>query len=262
VSAATSAAGTPLLTVADLHRAFGGVPAVAGVSFTVSAGEVVGLIGPNGSGKSTTVNMVSGALSCDDGRISLLGSDITNQSPHKVAGLGLARTFQIPRVWAKLTVAENLLVAGTATSDETAFRAVFRRGHLRRRQEAIEARMREVLAVVHLTELAEQPAETLSGGQKRLLEFGRIIMSGARVLVLDEPFAGVNPTLCRELQGVIEKLRAEGCAVLIVEHNLQAVEESCGRVLVMATGKLIAQGPLAEVRSHEEVISAYLGRAS
>jgi branched-chain amino acid transport system ATP-binding protein len=222
----------------------------------------VGLIGPNGSGKSTTVNMVSGALSCDSGKIELHGSDITNKSSHKVAALGLARTFQIPRVWAKLTVAENLLVAGTGLSDETASRAVFRRRYLRREQEAIEARIREILDVVRLGELAEQPAEVLSGGQKRLLEFGRIMMSRAQVLVLDEPFAGVNPTLCRELQDVVENLRADGCAILIVEHNLQAIEETCGRVLVMATGQLIAEGPLAEVRKDQEVISAYLGRAS
>jgi branched-chain amino acid transport system ATP-binding protein len=259
---ATAAAGTALLTATDVSRAFGGVPAVSGVSFTVRAGEVVGLIGPNGSGKSTTVNMVSGALSCDSGLISLHGLDITNLKAHKVAALGLARTFQIPRVWGKLTVAENLLVAGTAVADETAFRAVFRRRYLRRQQLAIEARVREILDVVHLSDLAEHSAETLSGGQKRLLEFGRIMMSRARVLVLDEPFAGVNPTLCRELQGVIENLRADGCAILLVEHNLQAVEESCSRVLVMATGQLIAQGPLADVRGDEEVISAYLGRAS
>ncbi len=252
----------PLLAATDLARAFGGVPAVAGVSFDVAAGEVVGLIGPNGSGKSTTVNLLSGALSCDAGRITLDGADVTGRSAHQVAARGLARTFQIPRVWGKLTVAENLLVAGTTVADETASRAVFRRGYLRRRQEELELRLREILAVVHLTPLADRPAEILSGGQKRLLEFGRIMMSGSKVLVLDEPFAGVNPVLCRELQDVIENLRAEGCACLLVEHNLQAVEESCSRVLVMATGKVIARGTLAEVRSDEAVISAYLGVAS
>jgi branched-chain amino acid transport system ATP-binding protein len=253
---------TALLAATDLARAFGGVPAVDGVSFGIAAGEVVGLIGPNGSGKSTTVNMLSGSLRSDAGKISLDGHDITSKPSHKVAELGLARTFQIPRVWGKLTVAENLLVAGTRLEDETATRALFRRRQLRLRQEDLEARLEQILGVVRLAPLADQPAETLSGGQKRLLEFGRIMMSRAKVLVLDEPFAGVNPVLCRELQDVIEGLRLDGCAVLLVEHNLQAVEESCSRVLVMATGRVIAQGTLAEVRADEAVIGAYLGVAS
>jgi branched-chain amino acid transport system ATP-binding protein len=261
-SAALERSRVSLLAAADLARSFGGVPAVDGVSFEIAGGEVVGLIGPNGSGKSTTVNMLSGALSCDRGGVTLDGRNVTNQSSHKIAGLGLARTFQIPRVWGKLTVAENLLVAGTAVADETAARALFRRGYLRRRQEQVETRLFDILEVVHLAALADQAAEVLSGGQKRLLEFGRIMMSGARVLVLDEPFAGVNPVLCRELQDVIENLRAEGCGVLLIEHNLQAVEETCSRVMVMATGQVIAQGTLAEVRHDENVISAYLGVAS
>ncbi|PZS16093.1 MAG: ABC transporter ATP-binding protein [Pseudonocardiales bacterium] len=251
-----------VLAVEDLSRSFGGVPAVDGVSFRISGGEIVGLIGPNGSGKSTTVNLVSGSLRCDSGRILLRGSDISNRSAYQVARLGLTRTFQIPRVWGRLTVAENLLVAGTDVSDESATRALTRRRKLRQQRGELEERLFDILATLNLTPLANQQAEVLSGGQKRLLEFGRIMMSGASVLVLDEPFAGVNPVMCRALQDIIEALRADGCLVLLIEHNLQAVEETCDRVIVMATGKIIAQGSLAEVRASEKVISAYLGQAS
>jgi branched-chain amino acid transport system ATP-binding protein len=250
------------LAVDQLRRSFGGVPAVDGVSFDISRGEIVGLIGPNGSGKSTTVNIVSGSLHCDSGRIRLLDNDITNRSAYEVARLGLTRTFQIPRVWGQLSVAENLLVAGTQLSDESATRSLFGRSALRRRQLELEERLFDILETLNLSSLANQAAEVLSGGQKRLLEFGRILMSGASVLVLDEPFAGVNPVMCRALQDIIESLRADGCAVLLIEHNLQAVEETCDRVIVMATGKIIAQGSLAVVRNSEEVRSAYMGTAS
>jgi branched-chain amino acid transport system ATP-binding protein len=248
-----------VIAVDRLRRSFGGVPAVDGVTFGVDSGEIVGLIGPNGSGKSTTVNMLSGSLRCDSGRILLHGEDITKLRSHQVSRRGLTRTFQIPRVWGQLSVAENLLVAGTAVTDETASRALFRRKGLRRRQVELEARLLSILDTLNLTPLANQPAEVLSGGQKRLLEFGRIMMSGAKVLVLDEPFAGVNPVMCRALQDIVEALRDAGCAVLLIEHNLQAVEESCDRVIVMATGHIIAEGTLASVRNSEEVVSAYLG---
>jgi ABC-type branched-subunit amino acid transport system ATPase component len=250
------------IAVEGLRRSFGGVPAVDGISFTVKRGEIVGLIGPNGSGKSTAVNMVSGSLSCDGGTVRVGNHDVTNRKAHQVARLGLTRTFQIPRVWGKLTVAENLLVAGTDRADETAYRALARRRGLRARQRKIEARLFETLDALNLNSLANEQAETLSGGQKRLLEFGRIMMSGATMLVLDEPFAGVNPVMTRTLQDVIERFRADGCAVLLIEHNLQAVEESCDRVMVMAVGRIIAEGSLADIRRSEEVVSAYLGTAS
>jgi ABC-type branched-subunit amino acid transport system ATPase component len=251
-----------VMAVESLHRSFGGVPAVDGVTFGVARGEIVGLIGPNGSGKSTTVNMLGGSLRADSGQISLLGNNITNRPAHEVSRLGLIRTFQIPRVWGRMTVAENLLVAGTDLVDERASRAIFQRRGLRRRQLEVEQKLLDVLDTLNLAPLADEMAEVLSGGQKRLLEFGRIMMSEASVLVLDEPFAGVNPVMCRALQDVVETLRASGRGVLLVEHNLQAVEESCDRVIVMATGRVIAEGSLAEVRQSDEVISAYLGTAS
>ena len=252
----------PLLAVHDVHRSFGGVPAVDGVSFEVSAGEIVALIGPNGSGKSTTANIVTGALRCDEGRLVVGGDDLTNRPAHAVARHGLARTFQIARVWGRMTVAENLLVAGTDRTDETIVAALLRRPRLRRRQVELEARVREILDVLSLTNLEAERAEVLSGGQKRLLEFGRIMMSGARVLVLDEPLAGVNPVMVQALQAVMARFRDDGCAVLLIEHNLQAVEETSDRVVVMATGKVIAEGSLAAVRTSEAVVTAYLGGAA
>lgn len=249
----------PLLEVRDLRRSFGGVPAVDGVSFTVDAGEIVALIGPNGSGKSTTANIVTGTLSCDGGTITVAGDELTNRAPWLIARQGLARTFQIARVWGRMTVAENLLVAGTDVRAENVVSSLFRRGRLRAEQRRLETEVERVLDVLSLTRLAEARAEVLSGGQKRLLEFGRIMMSRARVLVLDEPLAGVNPVMCAALQGVIERFRENGCAVLLIEHNLQAVEETSNRVVVMATGKVIAEGTFASVRSSEAVVTAYLG---
>src|SRR5205807_1405146 len=147
-------------------------------------------------------------------------------------------------------------------TDETIATALLRRPRLRRRQVELEARVREILDVLSLANLEDERAEVLSGGQKRLLEFGRIMMSRARVLVLDEPLAGVNPVMVRALQDVMARFRDDGCAVLLIEHNLQAVEETSDRVVVMATGKVIAEGSLAAVRTSEAVVTAYLGGAA
>src|SRR5712691_1800964 len=155
------------LDVADLRRSFGGVPAVDGASFSVSAGEIVGLIGPNGSGKSTTVNLISGALRCDGGRTLVGGRNVTNRPTHAVARHGLARTFQVPRVWGRMTVAENLLVAGAAYGTETITRAVSRRRSLRAQQLATEREAVTIMQTLDLARLADEPAEVLSGGQKR-----------------------------------------------------------------------------------------------
>jgi branched-chain amino acid transport system ATP-binding protein len=249
----------PVLTAQDLRRSFGGVPAVDGVSFDVSPGEIVALIGPNGSGKSTTANIVTGALRCDEGRLTIGGDDVTNRPAHTIARHGLARTFQIARVWGRMTVAENLLVAGTDPAEETITASLLKRRSQRRRQVELEGRVRETLDALSLGHLENERAEVLSGGQKRLLEFGRIMISGARVLVLDEPLAGVNPVMVQALLDVMARFRDDGCAVLLIEHNLQAVEETSDRVIVMATGKVIAEGSLAEVRTSDAVVSAYLG---
>jgi branched-chain amino acid transport system ATP-binding protein len=158
-----------------------------------------------------------------------------------------------------MTVAENLLVAGTDIRNETIVSSLFRRRGLRLEKRRLEAQVAQVLDALSLTRLADARAEVLSGGQKRLLEFGRIMMSGARVLVLDEPLAGVNPVMCAALQGALGQFREAGCAVLLIEHNLQAVEETSDRVVVMATGKVIAEGTFAGVRASEAVVTAYLG---
>lgn len=252
----------PALQISELRRAFGGVPAVDGISLSIGSGEVVGLIGPNGSGKSTTINLISGELRPDSGSVFLFGTEVSGRPPFIVARHGLTRTFQIPRVWGRMSVGENLLVAGTKLADEALWRSVFGRRRAKAVREHINARMLEVLGQIGLTDLVNDRAETLSGGQKRLLEFGRIMMSSAKVVLLDEPFAGVNPVLRKNLAAAIAGLRRTGCAVILVEHNLQAVEQNCDRVVVMATGRVIAEGPLSAVRESREVISAYLGSSA
>jgi ABC-type branched-subunit amino acid transport system ATPase component len=247
------------LTTSGLRKAFGGVPAVDGVDLTVAAGEVVGLIGPNGSGKSTTIGIISGAISPDAGRVYLGDREMTGHRPDQIARHGLVRTFQVPRVWDQLTALENLLVAGTPISDESITGALFRRRSQRHRQRVAASRALETLDYLSISRLADTHAASLSGGQKRLLEFGRLMLTGCKVALLDEPFAGVNPTMIQQLQRVIARLRDDGVAVLLVEHNLGAVAESTDRVAVLALGRVIAEGDLATLRKDPVVIDAYLG---
>jgi ABC-type branched-subunit amino acid transport system ATPase component len=220
---------------------------------------VVGLIGPNGSGKSTTISIIAGAQSLDDGQIMLGAHDVTGRRPDQIARRGLVRTFQIPRVWGELTPVENLVIAGTQVRDERVAQALFGRIGFRRRQRLAADRAIDVLDYLGLGHLAETVAFSLSGGQKRLLEFGRLMMTDPKVVLLDEPFAGVNPTMILQLQHVIARLRSDGAAVLLVEHNLGALADSTDRVAVLALGKVIAEGDLASVRKVPAVIEAYLG---
>jgi ABC-type branched-subunit amino acid transport system ATPase component len=245
----------------ELRKAFGGVHAVDGATFSVPSGSISALIGPNGAGKSTVVNLLSGAIGPDGGRAWLFGREITGWPAHKVCGAGLVRTFQLSRELGRLTVLENLMVTPRGQLGESLFNIFFRPGAIRAEERRHLARALEVLGAFGLYEVRDNYARELSGGQKRLLELARAVMAEPRLLLLDEPMAGINPALVEQIGEHIRRLNADGATVLMVEHNLNVVETICDRVIVMAEGKALATGTMAELRAHPDVVRAYLGAA-
>jgi branched-chain amino acid transport system ATP-binding protein len=228
-----------------LAKRFGGVVAVNGVSFRIQRGELIGLIGPNGSGKTTLINLVTGALQPDGGRIRIDGRDMKGYRPHQFARAGVGRTFQVPRLFQRMSVRENLMVPALARSNRT--------GDVRRRTD-------EVLAFLSLGDLAEARARALSGGQRKLLELGRALMLEPTILCLDEPFAGVHRRLLDQILDHIVVLNQRGYTLIIVDHNLDAVRRVAERrLMVMARGEMIADGPPQEALANPAVVSAYIG---
>jgi ABC-type branched-subunit amino acid transport system ATPase component len=247
-----------LLTVTDLHREFGGVHAVKGASFAVPPGRITGLIGPNGAGKSTALNVIAGALKPTAGKISYRGQDITGLPAHKVARRGIIRTFQISSEFARLTVLENLLVAAPGQRGEALWQAALGKRYWRPQERTMVQRARQLLARFDMSAKENEYAGNLSGGQKRLLELMRGLMADPALLLLDEPMAGVNPSLARRIERYLLDLRGEGLTMLMIEHELAVVERLCDPVIVMAQGRVISQGTMAEIRTDREVLDAYL----
>jgi ABC-type branched-subunit amino acid transport system ATPase component len=247
-----------LLTVRDLHREFGGVHAVNGASFAIPPGRITGLIGPNGAGKSTVLNIIAGALRPSAGTVSYQGQDITGLASHKVARHGLIRTFQVSSEFAALTVLENLLVAAPAQRGEALWQAALGKRFWKANERATVERARQLLARFDMSAAEDEYAGNLSGGQKRLLELMRGLMANPALLLLDEPMAGVNPSLARRIEGHLEDLVGEGLTMLMVEHELAVVERLCDPVIVMAQGQVISRGTMADARSNQEVLDAYL----
>jgi branched-chain amino acid transport system ATP-binding protein len=248
-----------LLAVNELTVLFGGVHAVDHVSFTVAAGSVTGLIGPNGAGKSTALKVVGGQLKPDSGTVSFDGHDITSGPAHRVARHGLVRTFQLGGEFARLTVMENLLVAVPRMRGASLWGALAGRRWWRESQAAEIDRAREVLASLDLLDKQDAYASDLSGGQRKLVEIARALMSRPRMLLLDEPMAGVNRSLARRIESTLSDLQSQGLTLLLVEHELGSVERLCDNVVVMAGGQVIAQGDMGGLRSRREVLDAYLG---
>jgi neutral amino acid transport system ATP-binding protein len=246
-----------ILTVTGLRRTFGGLVAVADCTFDVGSG-ITGVIGPNGSGKSTLVNLVAGMLAPHRGSIQFDGKDITRQPAHRRAQAGLIRTFQLSRQFQSLTVLENVMVAAPGP-DDTLRGALWRRRSMRARDRATLASAIDVLGDVGLAAKSDEYAGNLSGGQMRLLELARAFMAQPRLILLDEPTAGVDPTLITQVKAQLSRLAASGVAVLLVEHNLAIVEELCERVVVVANGRVLAVGSMTDHRANSEVVNAYLG---
>jgi ABC-type branched-subunit amino acid transport system ATPase component len=251
-----------LLEVDHLSKTFGGVRAAQDCSFSVDAHEIVGLIGPNGAGKSTLIKVVSGFESASAGVVRFDGVNVTRKPAHRRSSLGLMRTFQMARIWDRLTLVENLLVAASTPSREVVWRQFLTVSRLRRAEQDDRVRAREVLAEFDLLSLKDMLAGQLSGGQRRLLEFARILMARPRLVLLDEPSASLSPVMSDRIGEGVKGLSRAGIAVLLIEHDLRLVEATCSRILCMAGGKLIAEGSMNELRDNEHVVRAYLGAAA
>jgi branched-chain amino acid transport system ATP-binding protein/neutral amino acid transport system ATP-binding protein len=230
------------------------------VDLSVRPGTITGLIGPNGAGKTTLFNCVSGLIPPDGGRIAFDGDDITGWRADRVTRRGLVRTFQIARGFPRLSVLENLLLYGDRQPGETLWRAVARVASAGARERELRARAFDVAARLSLTRVVNDPAADLSGGQKKLLELGRALMTDPKLILLDEPIAGVNPVLGGEIALHLRELQHDGLTFLIIEHHLDVIARLCDPVIVMAEGRHLAQGSFTEVAANPEVQEAYLGR--
>jgi neutral amino acid transport system ATP-binding protein len=249
-----------LLHVEDLFKRFGGIQAVNGASFDVGKGSITALIGPNGAGKTTLFNVVTGFYPGDKGAVRFDGDDVFRHAPYEIAQRGMVRTFQITKALAAMPVIDNMMLAAPDQPGEQFMNLIIRPRAVRAREREVREEAMELLDVFNLTKLADSYAGTLSGGQRKLLELARALMAKPKLLLLDEPMAGINPTLGKRLLDHMQRLRKEeGVTFLFIEHDMEVVMNHSDRVVVMADGRVIAIGEPHEVRKDERVIDAYLG---
>jgi len=248
-----------MLTVENLAKEFDGLTAVNDLNFTVEPNTISGLIGPNGAGKTTTFNMIAGHLKPSGGKIYFDGKEITNLRPHQTFQLGIVRTFQIPRPFSGMTVLENLTMVPRNQIGEKIWNNWLRNNSVEREEQQIREKANGLLEFLNLSDLQNEYSGNLSGGQLKLLELGRALMSDPKMILLDEPAAGVNPTLLEEIIDRIRDIHSQGVTFLIIEHNMELVMRLCSSILVMAEGDILMRGGPEEVRSDPRLIDAFLG---
>ena len=241
-------------------QTFGGIRAVNGATFDVERGSITALIGPNGAGKTTCFNVLTGFYGGNRGSVRFDGEEVFSEPAHRIARRGMVRTFQITKALSRMPVIDNMLLAGPNQPGEHLFNNLIRRGACKEREAEIYEQAQVLLEEFNLAKLQDAYAGTLSGGQRKLLELARALMTKPRLLMLDEPMAGINPTLGARLLEHMERLRTEdGVTFLFVEHDMEVVMNHSDRVIVMAEGKVIAEGLPEEIRANQQVIDAYLG---
>lgn len=249
-----------LLDVRDLSISFGGLTAVASVTLQVQQGEIVGIMGPNGSGKTTLFNLISGIYRPSRGSVRFGGTELVGRRPNEIARLGLVRTFQNLRLFNQMTVLENVLVGGHLHVGLGVVDVLLGTGRLRRRESQVRTHVLECLELVGVRQRANDLVGNLSYGDQRRVEIARALAASPRLLLLDEPSAGMNPQETMELGRLIQRLNRSGLSIILIEHNVGMVMRVCHRIVAMESGRVIAAGTPDEIRRHPEVIRAYLGK--
>ncbi|MGB9143367.1 MAG: ABC transporter ATP-binding protein [Aestuariivirga sp.] len=248
-----------MLEVVSVTKRFGGATVVADVSLGVASGEIVGLIGPNGAGKTTLFNLIAGSLQPSGGEIRLNGHRVTNEKSYRRMGRGLGRTFQIPRPFCEMTLLENLMTAAQGQSGERMFANWIKPGRVAQEERLNVQKAMSLLEFLGLVRLAHESARVLSGGQRKLLELGRVMMADPQIILLDEPGAGVNPSLLEMIIDRIAEINRRGVTVFIIEHNMDLVSRLCRKVFVMAAGTILFEGTPAAAVNQPAVVDAYFG---
>jgi len=251
-----------VLQASRVVKSFGGFRALAGCSLEIARGSITGIIGPNGAGKSTLFNVLGGLLAPESGEVSFEGRSILSLRPDQRARIGVVRTFQISRELGELTVLENMLLASPRQYGETVWRSLFTPARVRAQERAAMEKARTLLDRVNLAQLADEQAKNLSGGQKKLLEISRALMLEPKIILLDEPTAGVSPVMTEALAQTILALRNQGLTFAIIEHDMDVIAQLCAPIFVLAEGRTLMRGSFREVASNGEVMSAYLGKAA